>query len=47
MPAMAATRAPVTVREPRIFAVSEGELAAHAAFMTKIDHPIWDTGRGA
>jgi hypothetical protein len=35
------------VREPRIFTPSEGELAAHAAFMTKIDHPIWSIGQGA
>jgi DNA polymerase-3 subunit epsilon len=46
MPTMAATRGPVVVREPRTFTPSEGELAAHAAFLTKIDHPIWGTGQG-
>lgn len=32
---------PAIVRPPRIFAVSEGERLAHAAFMTKIVDPIW------
>jgi DNA polymerase-3 subunit epsilon len=45
-PAMAAARAPVVVREPRVFRVSETELAAHAAFMTKIDAPIWGREQG-
>lgn len=34
-------RAPSKARPPRIFVVSEGDLAAHAAFMSKIDDPIW------
>ena len=29
------------VRPPRHFAASAGELAAHAAFMTRITDPIW------
>ncbi len=29
------------VRPPRVFTVSEGELAAHAAFMSRITDPIW------
>jgi DNA polymerase-3 subunit epsilon len=28
-------------RPPRIFRASEGELAAHAAFLTKLNDPIW------
>ncbi len=33
--------APCPVRPPRVFAVSEGELVAHAAFMAGIKNPIW------
>jgi DNA polymerase-3 subunit epsilon len=33
--------APRVVRPPRVFAVSEGDLAAHAAFMKGIKDPIW------
>jgi len=33
--------APVQRRPARIFAASEGELAAHAAFLTRISDPIW------
>ncbi|WP_242097306.1 DNA polymerase III subunit epsilon [Sphingomonas sp. CROZ-RG-20F-R02-07] len=36
-----ASTTPRVVRPPRIFAASEGELAAHAAFMKRIDDPIW------
>ncbi|WP_267378190.1 MULTISPECIES: DNA polymerase III subunit epsilon [unclassified Sphingomonas] len=36
-----AAKTPRVVRPPRIFAASEGELAAHAAFMKRIDDPIW------
>ena len=32
---------PRPVRPPRVFAVPEGELAAHAAFMASIKNPIW------
>jgi DNA polymerase-3 subunit epsilon len=32
---------PRTVRPPRRFAASEGDLARHAAFMTRITDPIW------
>lgn len=32
---------PRTVRPLRVFTVSEGELAAHAAFMTTVTDPIW------
>ena len=31
-------------REPRVFAASTGELAAHAAFMSWITDPIWGAG---
>ena len=34
-------QAPRVVRPPRVFAVSEGDLAAHAAFMKGIKDPIW------
>ncbi|MFS0772869.1 DNA polymerase III subunit epsilon [Sphingomonas sp. 1P08PE] len=33
--------APRPVRPPRLFTVPEGELAAHAAFMSGISDPIW------
>ncbi len=33
--------APRVVRQPRVFTVSEGDLAAHAAFMKGIKDPIW------
>ena len=33
--------APRVVRPPRVFTVSEGDLAAHAAFMKGIKDPIW------
>ncbi len=32
---------PRVVRQPRVFTVSEGDLAAHAAFMKGIMDPIW------
>jgi DNA polymerase-3 subunit epsilon len=32
---------PRVVRPARHFAPSEGELAAHAAFMTRVKNPIW------
>jgi DNA polymerase-3 subunit epsilon len=32
---------PATIRPPRIFAASEGELATHAAFMKRIVDPLW------
>ena len=32
---------PRVVRQPRVFTVSEGDLAAHAAFMKGIKDPIW------
>ncbi len=35
------TLAPRPVRPPRVFAVPEGEQAAHAAFMAGIKNPIW------
>ncbi|WBH18126.1 DNA polymerase III subunit epsilon [Sphingomonas radiodurans] len=38
---MANTTTPRTVRPPRQFAASDAELAAHAAFMTKVKNPIW------
>ena len=34
-------RAPSTIRPARPFSASAAELAAHAAFLTTIDHPIW------
>ena len=33
--------APRPIRPPRVFAVPEGEQAAHAAFMAGIKNPIW------
>jgi DNA polymerase-3 subunit epsilon len=33
-----------TVRPPRHFAASEGELVAHAAFMSGIKDPLWGAG---
>jgi DNA polymerase-3 subunit epsilon len=33
--------APRVARPARHFAPSEGELAAHAAFMTRVKNPIW------
>ncbi len=36
-----AQAAPRVARPPRHFAPSEAELAAHAAFMTKVKNPIW------
>ncbi|MEG3163729.1 DNA polymerase III subunit epsilon [Sphingomonas sp. PB2P19] len=32
---------PRIARPPRVFAVSEGDLAAHAAFMSRIKDPLW------
>ena len=32
------------MRPPRVFAASAGELAAHAAFMSRITDPIWGAG---
>jgi len=34
-------QAPRVVRPPRVFVASEGDLAAHAAFMKGIKDPIW------
>lgn len=34
-------QAPRVVRQPRVFTVSKGDLAAHAAFMKGIKDPIW------
>ena len=39
VPAVAAV--PAQIRPPRTFAPSEGELAAHAAFLSKVSDPIW------
>ena len=39
--AQAAVRRPVTVRPPRTFRPSAAELAAHAAFVAKLQDPIW------
>lgn len=36
-----AVRRPVTVRPPRQFRASEAELAAHAAFVAKLQDPLW------
>lgn len=33
--------APRTIRPPRHFAISDEELSAHAAFMTRVKNPIW------
>ncbi|MBJ6122414.1 DNA polymerase III subunit epsilon [Sphingomonas mollis] len=38
---------PRTLRPPRIFAIPEGELAAHAAFMNGIPNSLWGPSRGA
>ncbi len=35
---------PATVRPPRVFRASEGELAAHRAFLTRITNPLWGAG---
>jgi len=43
-PAAAPVRPPPAssdVRPPRVFRASEGELAAHAAFMTRATDPLW------
>ena len=37
------TAAPRRQRPARVFAASEGEIAAHAAFMKGISDPIWGT----
>ena len=39
--AQIAVRRPVTVRPPRTFRPSDAELAAHAAFVSKLQDPIW------
>lgn len=36
-----AVRKPVTVRPPRTFRASDTELAAHAAFVAKLQDPLW------
>lgn len=36
-----AVRKPVTVRPPRTFRASAAELAAHAAFVAKLQDPLW------
>ena len=44
----AARTAPVAaarpIRPPRVFAASPGELAAHAAFLSRITDPLWGAG---
>jgi DNA polymerase-3 subunit epsilon len=35
------SEAPRTARPPRHFAPNDAELAAHAAFMTKVKNPLW------
>ena len=35
---------PRPARPPRVFAASAGELAAHAAFMSRITDPLWGAG---
>lgn len=42
-----AAAAPRKSRPPRVFAISEGELAAHAAFMKAIPDSLWDPIGGA
>ena len=42
-----AAAAPRLARPPRLFAASEGELAAHAAFLKAIPNPIWGSTEGA
>jgi len=39
-----AVRRPVTVRPPRVFRPSDAELAAHAAFVSKLQDPLWGVG---
>ncbi|MCP3734047.1 DNA polymerase III subunit epsilon [Sphingomonas sp. RP10(2022)] len=39
-----AVRRPVTVRPPRSFRASDTELAAHAAFVSKLQDPLWGVG---
>jgi DNA polymerase-3 subunit epsilon len=39
-----AVRRPVTVRPPRVFRASDAELAAHAAFVSKLQDPLWGVG---
>lgn len=50
-PAVAVVERPVAVvampRAPRLFAPSEEERAAHAAFMTKVKAPLWGAQEGA
>jgi DNA polymerase-3 subunit epsilon len=36
-----AVRGPVTIRPPRSFRPSDAELAAHAAFVSKLQDPLW------
>lgn len=40
-PARRAAPAPRPVRPPRLFVPSDGERAAHAAFMTTVANPLW------
>ncbi|MFV0624189.1 DNA polymerase III subunit epsilon [Sphingomonas sp. ac-8] len=40
----AAAVAPAKVRPPRIFAPSDAELAAHAAFLDTVKQPLWHAG---
>lgn len=40
----ASVSAPRPVRVPRQFAASAGELAAHAAFLSRITDPLWGAG---
>lgn len=39
-----AVRRRVTVRPPRVFRPSDAELAAHAAFVSKLQDPLWGVG---
>ena len=42
-----AATAPRPARRPRVFAASEGELAAHAAFMKQIPDALWGSAEAA
>lgn len=44
---VARAAAPRPVRPPRLFAATEGERVAHAAFMQGVANPIWGAGQSA
>ncbi|HEX8554737.1 MAG TPA: DNA polymerase III subunit epsilon [Sphingomonas sp.] len=44
VPVSASAPRPLTARPVRVFQPSEGELARHAAFMSRIGNPIWGAG---